>query len=166
MTEERGPSLWEHAAGRLRRLPGPKSYAPAFALLAAIPAVTALIASGLALSDDYGAAALRRVQAPRFAAIATVRRNARARAAIASYIAARTLTADLEAVARLLPPDATLHAIERRADGTTRIEVDCTDPDALRRAFRPPAAPMAWRSVAQSVAEDAGVRVTLEAVLR
>ena len=161
---ERPPSLADRIAAGLRHGPAwPATYRPALALLAALPATIALLALALAANEARQAAALRQTDAIRIAAVATIRHNFERRRAMAPSLAAPTLTRQLGTIAASLPADATLHAIARGADGILRIEVDCTDPDALLRAFRSRAP---WRSVAQSVVEGRGIRVTLEAPAR
>ena len=163
MSEDgRGPSLVDQARGLFRGWRLPRSYAPALVLLAAIPGATALLAAGLTFGEGLRDAASLREAAPHIAARATIRRNADLRAAMRPYLAGQTLTGTLAGVTALLPTDATLHAVERRADGVTRIEVDGADPDALVGAFRA----AGWRSVAQSVTAGTGMRVTLEASAR
>lgn len=168
-----GPSLFDRAWGAARVRPGP---APAAAppsqprerpdrrtmliaaLIVAGPLATLIGAHLLTHAARRETAELATQAAPLLAARAE---HARAQALLAGAWSRQPLGATIEAVARALPPEASLLRAERLADGRLAIEVTAPDPDRLTAAFRREGALAGLRATAQ-VPGDGAMRVTLE----
>lgn len=82
---------------------------------------------------------------------------AAARDPLRAALAMPTLGATLDGLARTLPPETTLVAVERRASGSLLVEAATADPDRLRSALR--------RDPATATLRDAGQRRGQSAML-
>ena len=103
------------------------------ALIALGPLATILGANMLAGGARTEARLLQAKVAPRVAAEGA---NARARDELAAVLRRPGAGQVLEAVARVLPPEASLVRAERNGDGLIELEVSTPDPDKLRAALR------------------------------
>ncbi|TGX54248.1 hypothetical protein E5A73_09050 [Sphingomonas gei] len=139
------PSLAHRLAALVKRGPRGNANPPGAtrpdAGIAALVAV--LIAAGplLTIGGATLLTARQRIAAARLADEASPRikaaRNAvEARGQIAALLGRPPLGATIEALARVLPPDAALVRAGRTAQGLLEIEVEVPDPDKLRAALR------------------------------
>ncbi len=167
-----GPSLFDRAWGAARvkavRAPSPGP-SPArtprdrialltAALIVAGPLATLAGAHWLTRETRRETAALAAQAAP---LVATRTARERARALLAASWSNPTLGTTIEAVARVLPPEASLLRTERLADGRLVLEVAAPDPDRLAAALRREPALAGLRATAQ-LPGDGAMRVTLE----
>lgn len=147
---------------RLRRLAGwrprpgagtrrPPRLAVLLALLiAAGPLVTTLAAAAMTAQALEQIAALHARLAPRLAA---EQARGAARRILAGALDRPGPAPLLDALAAVLPPDASVARAERLANGTLEIEVATSDPDALRAALRRAPALAGLRDVRQQEGE-------------
>jgi len=102
-------------------------------LIAAGPVVTILganlLASGMRVEVEH----LREQAAPRVAAAGLA---ARERAELVGLLRRPVLGATAEALARVLPAEATLVRVERNTAGLLEVDLTAPDPDKLRAALR------------------------------
>jgi hypothetical protein len=128
------------------------------ALIALGPVITILGANILSGRARAEAQIFERKAAPRVAAAAAIERD---RATLTTALRRPGIGATIEAIARVLPPEAALVRAERGADGLLELEIRAPDPDKLRAALRRESALATLRDTGQRQAE-AAMLVTLK----
>jgi hypothetical protein len=122
------------------------------ALIAAGPLLTIAGAAALGARERVAAARLSAELAPRLEAEAAA---GRVRARLGAVLAQPSISATIEAVARVLPAGAALVRAERTAQGALELEIAAPDPDALRAALRRAPELAGIRTVAQREGDGA-----------
>jgi hypothetical protein len=157
------PSLAGKLAGALRREAPAGEGWPAERLAVAVAALIALgpvlTIGGAALLARREAAASATLQAELAPRIAAARQSEVARTRLSAALAQRPMANTLEALGRVLPPEASVVRAERTRAGALEIDIATPDPDKLRMALRRASEFGQIRNVAQRQG-DAGMIVT------